>query len=293
MASKPQKQDAPQPEEPKNLPANVSTMVSSSNIAKLSEAEMKEMAGVEGAGLSDSVEDRGTPLLYIAQKGSPQVDERDAKYLQGLKPGMAFNNLTGEMFDAEKEGVPFLPCFMRVAWTEWTPRDSGGGFHGEHPRNVDMNRLRAKPWSHPKKPDKVRRDIFVLPNGHELKLTHKYYGIIVPTWSPIIVPMASTSLGCSTRIQGLIQAQKVAAGNRIVTKPGVWNIFNLKTTYEKNDDGNWFQWSASIQGPNDNVGLREAAKQFAILCAQGTVKEASPTEDVAVGGAPDDKDIPI
>lgn len=260
------------------------------------EAMMAELEGVVGAGLSDSVEDRGTPLIYIAQKGSPQVDERDAKYLAGLKQGMAFNNLTGQMYDAEHDGFPFLPCFMRMTYEEWTPRDSGGGggYHGSHPRNVDMAALGAKPFV--KKNGETRRDIFILPNGRELKLTAKYYGVIPATWSPVVIPMASTSLGASVRLQALIGEQKINAGGRIVPKPAYFNIYNLKTAYESNEDGTWFQWAVGgILGENTDKQLRDFCKVFAIGCAKNEIKEAKPTDDIGGmnGSAPKDDDIPV
>lgn len=248
---------------------------------------LEELAGVEGAGLSDSVEDRGTPLLYLAQKNSPQVEERDAKYVKGLKPGMAFNNLTGEMYDAEKDGLVFLPCYMRVTWDEWTTRDDGGGFHGSHDRHSQITQT-AKTFE---KKGKTRRDILVLPNGHELKLTAKYYGVIAATWSPIIVPMSSTNLGCSVKLQALISAQKIQVSGRIVTKPAYWTKFRLRTTFESNDDGSWFQWAPSIDGPNEDRNLREFCKQFAVACAKNEVKVSAPVSEI--GTAPKDGDIPI
>jgi hypothetical protein len=254
------------------------------------EATLKELEGVVGAGLSDSTEDRGTPLIYLAQKGSPQIDERDAKYLPGLKIGMAFNNLTGEMYDAEEEGLPFLPCFMRMTWDEWTPRIEGGGFHGSHPRNFDMEKAGAKPFV--KKNGKERRDIFVLPDGHELKLTAKYYGVIPTTWSPVIIPMASTSLGAATRLQAIIAAQKIKVGEKIVPKPAFWTNYVLKSVYETNDDGTWFQWSVGeLQGKNENKELREFCKAFALACERNEVKMSEPVAES--GGAPKDGDVPI
>lgn len=277
-------------EEKKNVPAEIQR-VSVPGIVEATAEELAELQGVVGAGLSDSVEDRGTPLIYLAQKGSPQVDERDAKFLKGLKAGMAFNNLTGEMYDAEHDGLPFLPCFMRMSWEEWTPRDAGGGYHGSHPRNIDMIALGAKQFQKNEK-SKPRRDIYVLPSGNELKLTAKYYGVIPTTWSPVIIPMASTSLGCSSRLQAMIGAQKIKMGDQIVPKPAFWTNYVLKTVYETNDDGNWFQWTVGeVQGENKDSALKNFCKMFALACARNEVKESK--QENEVGGAPKDNDVPI
>jgi len=255
--------------------------------------ELAEYEGVIGAGQSESVEDRGTPLLYVAQKQSPQCEERDAKYIKDLKAGMAFNNLTGQMYDTEHDGMPFLPCYMRMVWSEWTPRDDGGGFHGEHHRSLNMESIGAKPFRRNEKSD-PRRDIFVMPNGHELKLTAKYYGVIPMTWSPIIIPMALTSLGCSTKLQALIESFKVMINGRILPKPAYHNTYVLKTTYESNDDGSWFQWAVGEVKPTGDKNLREFCRQFAIACAKNEVKESKPLQEVAsVRTAPKDGDVPI
>jgi len=288
MVAKAQKADAPQPEEPK-VPA-VQTL--NTGLTKLSEEELAELQGVEGAGLTDSVEDRGTPLIYIAQRQTPQAEERDAKYVKGLKPGMVFNNLTGRFWDAEHEGFPICPCFTRVSWDEWTPRDDGGGFHGSHPRNVDMKAMGAKNFV--TKQGKVRRDVYTLPNGHELKLTQKYYAVLPGDWTPVVIPMASVNLGVATRLQALIGDQKAQVGNRVVIKPAFWQIYRLKTVY-KTGEGNtsWFEYSVSADGPNENAELRKFCKAFAIACQNNEIKESEPIKETSSGPDPKDKDIPI
>lgn len=236
------------------------------------ENTLAELTGVEGAGRSDHVEDRGTPLLYLAQKGTPQIDKKQANYVKGLEVGMAFNNLTGEHWDAENEGVVLLPCFFRVTWDEWTPRDEGGGFHGSHPRDVDMAALKATPRE-------GRADIYDLPGGNELKLTHAYFCVVESTWQPIVVPMSSTNLGASRKIQSLIDAQKIQVNGRIVTKPAFWSRFVFRSVYDENDQGSWYKWTASIDGPTESPQLRDFCKQFALSCARNEVKVSAPSSE--------------
>lgn len=271
-------------EQPKT---NVTTL--NTGLARLSESELSELQGVEGAGLTDSVEDRGTPLIYLAQRQTPQAEERDAKYIKGLKPGMVFNNLTGRFWDAENEGFPILPCFTRVSWDEWTPRDDGGGFHGSHPRNTNLVSL-GKPLV--TKQGKTRRDIIVLPNGHELKLTQKYYAVIPGDWTPIVIPMTSTNLGAATRLQALIGDQKAQVGNKVIVKPAFWQIYTLRTVYRTEGTNAWFEFSVSLTGPNENVDLRNFCKNFALACQRNEIQEAKPT-DASSGAAPNDGDVPI
>lgn len=262
------------------------------NIAVADAAMLAEIQGVEGAGVSDNVEDRGVPLLYIVQKGSPQLDKKKLeKYITGSEVGMCFNNLTNALFSAEDEGIPILPCYFRVNWNEWTPRDDGGGFHGSHPRNTPLLNS-ARQWVDPEDPEKTRRDIYVMPNGHELRLTAHYYCILQKTWEPIIVPMASTNLTPSRQLQTMIGAQKIQAGDRIIVKPAFHTVFNLRTVYKDDGDNQWYKYSPSIVGPNDNPALREYCKQFAMACQKNEVKMAA-AENEGEGEAPNKDDIPV
>lgn len=250
-------------------------------IQEASEEELRDIEGVAGAGLSDNVDDRGTPLLYIAQKGSKQVNKKEAKYVEGLEVGMCFNNLTNEMYDTEAEGVQFLPCFFRVNWNEWTPLEQGGGFHGSHPRDTPLVRKG--------KVREGRRDIIDLPDGHELILTHHYFGVIPATWSPIIVPMSSTNLGSSTTLQALIGAQKIQTANGIVIKPAFWNTYLLKTVYDSNDKGDWYRYLPSMEGPVEDPQLKAFCKEFALACARNEIKMAAPVDE----GTEESKSVPI
>lgn len=251
-----------------------------------------ELEGVEGAGRSDRAEDRGTPLLYIAQKMSPQVDKKQAAaYIEGLEVGNVFNSVTKEFYDAEGDGLEILPCYYRVNWNEWTPRDEGGGFHGSHPRDTDLLK-HAKPFVD--KNGKVRRDIFVMDNGHELRLTSHYFCILPQTWRPIIIPMASSNLGAARVLQGMIDAQLVQVGERIVPAPGFWTRYLLSTAFKEFDEGNAYTYVVRSLGPNDNKALREHCKAFALACKNNEVKVAQPVDDgTASEGSVGDKDIPV
>ena len=43
-------------------------------------------------------EDMALPFVRILGQLSPQVTEGDAKYIEGAKPGMIYNTVTGECF---------------------------------------------------------------------------------------------------------------------------------------------------------------------------------------------------
>lgn len=259
-----------------------------SGVRALSAEDMADIAGVEGAGLSQNVDDRGTPLLYIAQKSSPQVNRKESSYIEGLEVGMAFNNLTGRFWDAENAGMPMLPCFFRANWVEWTPRDAGGGFQGMHPRDTPLqDKCRAV---------EGRRDQLDMPNGNRLVLTHHYFCIIAETLQPIIVPMSSTNLGASRRLQALIGEQRGSGPDgRLVQLPGYVNIYNFKTVWDSNDQGDWYKWAPTIMSENNDRQLMSLCREFALICKKGDVEIARPIDESggASGDAMGSKDAPI
>jgi hypothetical protein len=71
------------------------------------------------------------PQLKLLQKSSHEVDEDNAAYVKGAKPGMFFLTTTGELFDGEA-GVLVVPADFQRRFLEFVPEDQGGGFRGAH-----------------------------------------------------------------------------------------------------------------------------------------------------------------
>jgi hypothetical protein len=75
-------------------------------------------------------EDLQLPRLVLAQKMSPEVDEAAPEYMDGLKVGQLFNNMTKEIY------APVLEFTVVRAdpprWVEFYPRTEGGGVKDLH-----------------------------------------------------------------------------------------------------------------------------------------------------------------
>jgi hypothetical protein len=264
-----------------------------SALAQVSSDLEDEFAGVEGAGRSDNSADRGTPLIYVAQKISPQVDKNKPEFIPGLEAGNAFNNLTGEFWDAEGEGLDFLPCFFRANWLEWVPRDAGGGFKGSHPfmTDAELQRFGAR-----KDPD--RGDRWHTAEGHDLVLTHQYFGVLPATMSPAVVPMSSTNLGASRRMQNMIDSARVeTASGRVATLPAWFLPWKLRTVYKSNDQGSWYGWAPQRLGHVQDEStytapdVRALCRAFYDACVADQVKVAQPMSDAEAGAG--DESVPI
>lgn len=71
------------------------------------------------------------PFLSLIQTMSPQLIAKKSEYIEGAAPGMFFDSVTQDLFDGEK-GVTLVPCLTEHVFTEWVPREKGGGFRGRH-----------------------------------------------------------------------------------------------------------------------------------------------------------------
>jgi len=74
--------------------------------------------------------DRKLPIIELLQSNSPEVVESRGKVFAGCFR----NSVTGEIY----ETVFMTPALTDHVWTEWIPRDDGGGFRGRHPKNAKI-----------------------------------------------------------------------------------------------------------------------------------------------------------
>jgi hypothetical protein len=89
----------------------------------------------EDAGLgfeNQTMADRKLPIIELLQSNSPEVAESKGK----VWAGQFRNTVTGEIY----EEVFFVPAITDNCWTEWIPRDDGGGFRGRHAINSKIVR---------------------------------------------------------------------------------------------------------------------------------------------------------
>ena len=79
---------------------------------------------------NQDMSDRKLPIIELLQSNSPEVAESKGK----VWAGMFRNTVTGEIY----EEVLFTPAITDHCWTEWIPRDDGGGFKGRHPKGTKI-----------------------------------------------------------------------------------------------------------------------------------------------------------
>lgn len=151
--------------------------------------------------------DMAIPFLGLIQKMSPQLDESDPAYIEGAKPGSLFNTITGDLYDGQS-GVIVLPCATEHVFTEWVPRDKGGGFAGIH-------KLDSPVVAEAKKAGQFGR-LTNPENGNDLVETFYMYAMLldgvdaVDYVTPVVIAFTSTKIKVYRKIMTQLRTVKLS-----------------------------------------------------------------------------------
>ena len=210
-----------------------------------------------------SQQDLALPFLKILGQLSPEVNERDGKYVKGAKAGMIFNSVTGELYDGVK-GIDVVPCFYKLEYIEW--KDRGEGLGAPIAIYDSSSDIMSKT-----KPDANYKDR--LPNGNYIEKTASHFVIILgDSPSTALISMKSTQLKISRKWNSMMSGIKMKGANGMFTPASFSHIYKLKTTQMSNDKGTWFGWEVSKVGPVTDKGLYDQAKGFSENISKGSVK---------------------
>ena len=228
-----------------------------SDVALTSMFEQDQAGGMDGMGQGDFA----MPFLRVLGQLSPEVNERDAKYVEGAKAGMIFNTVTKQAYDGV-EGVNVIPCGYKREYVEWSDRGEGtsapvaihsveSGIIKEATRGADY---------------KDR-----LPNGNYLENTASYF-VLTEDMQQALITMKSTQLKVSRSWNSMMNSIKLQGKNGMFTPAAYSHVYNLSTVQQSNDKGTWFGWNVQKVGPIQDKNLYEAAKQFASSVGNVQVK---------------------
>ena len=188
---------------------------------------------------SVGVEDITIPRLGLVQSLSPEVDDSDPKYIEGIKPGDFFNSLTREVYTAP---VPVVFVDRKKEYAVFKKRSAGGGFRGSFSTEAEAKAAINAGEEPPEQMDIVE--------------TATNFGLILDeegrVRSEIVIPMTSTKLKVDRQINSMIRLRGAARFS---------SIFYLDSTKEKNDKGTFYNIRATI-GPWVSQDIAEAAKRM-------------------------------
>ena len=218
-----------------------------------------------------SQEDLALPFLKVLGQLSPEVNKRDAKYVEGAEPGMILNTVTNALYDGAK-GIQVLPVFYKRQYIEWQDRgESKGAPVHIYEAGDDIPKSTR---------DKQNKDR--LANGNYLENTANHFVVVLgdsPTTA--LISMKATQLKISKKWNSMMLGTKMprANGNGVFTPPTYSHIYKLKTVQQSNDKGTWFGWDVSQLGAVKDKTVYDIAKNFAVSISKGEVKAKHGTEE--------------
>ena len=249
----------------------------------------------EGQGLENvTAADKAIPRLYLLQKTSPQCDEDSDGYVPGAKKGMLWNSLTGELHDAQGEGVRILPVYMHKEYVERDPDTNK--FVATHPLNTP---LLAGCTVNDKR-------IHILPNGNKLMETANHFVVVLAaagaSWG--IISMASSAMKVSKQLIGLADGLRLPRknGKGKFKPPSFSHVYLLKAVPKSSETFNWMGWELTAEGAVQDADAFAFAAEFSKALMIGAVKAAPEVEQtegvhdaefVDNGTAGTDKEVPF
>lgn len=248
---------------------------------------IEDMAADTELGGKVTLKDIAVPYLYVLQSNSPQVNADHSKYIKNAVSGMWYLTNLELVFDGREQGLEFIPCYFESLVTEWTPRESGGGLIASYDPGASILDS-AKP--------NERGQLF-LPNGHQLIDTAYHYVLVKrpdnKSWTQAIMPMKSTALKVSRRMNSTIQTTMIPGTNK--QAPRWLYKWHALTTRETKDQ---YVFSAPkfTQLGMVTAGEYNAAKQYAQIAAKGLLRRAaleSSAEETVDNKSIDDGNIPF
>ena len=215
-------------------------------------------------------EDLALPFLKVLMPLSPEVNERDGKYVKGAKPGMIFNSVTKDIYDGAK-GINVLPCHYLKQYVEWQDRGTSTGSPvAIHKADSDIMGKVTR--------DKSNKDR--LANGNYIETTANHFVFLLgDNPSTALISMKSTSLVVSRKWLTSMMGIKLPGTNGLYTPPTYSHIYNLKSVQMTNDKGTWFGWTYTKVGPVQDTAVYAMAKTFSERISKGEVKVKHGSEE--------------
>ena len=202
-------------------------------------------------------QDLALPFLRILGQLSPQVNKRDAKYVEGAEPGMIYNTVTGELYDGEK-GINVIPAHYKREYVEWQDRGEGAGAPvGVHAATSAIIQEANR--------DSTGKDR--LKNGNYLENTASYFVIVCKEDSAetALITMKSTQLKVSRTWNSMMSGLKLQGKNGLFNPPSFSQVYKLTVTRESSKDYTWGGWViefVEVLNPSKNLKTLQSTQAF-------------------------------
>jgi len=210
------------------------TKAKTTDVAELDEEFERELQADAGKGVSTEADDNLVPLIYVLQPLSPQVQQGPA-YIQGASAGDIWLKNASDPIVKGSEGIWYMPCAMYLRWTEWIPRDKGGGFVASYEY---FGRNNPPPGASRDESEKGRPR-FRFATGNECVETRYEAGYVWRDGQPMpyVIPFKSTG---HTVARGWMTRRGSLRRKDGTIWPSWSHIYRLTTTTKRNNLGLWY-----------------------------------------------------
>jgi len=212
------------------------------------------LRGDSGKGAEEiKSDDVSTPILKILHQLSPECNSRDAKYVEGAKPGMIYAASLGQLIDGEKDGINVLIAHAQTRYPEWQERgDSASAPVGTH---LEI----------PADAVEERNGRYRLPNGNYVEKTAYFYvlALVNDEMRPCVMPMRSSNLSPARELNNLIKNLRFKDDQGPYQPASYAAVYNLKTVGRTSGSKSWHVYKPSI-ARNLDVSKKEDADVYLI-----------------------------
>jgi hypothetical protein len=176
--------------------------------------------------------DGSMPFIIVLQQMTPVVAEQQ---IEGIRAGMLYNTVTQQYY-GNPEGMLFVPATTRHQYTEFVPRDKGGGYRGQHEINSPVvkaaiaNSKEFGEYYHPE-------------TGNELVETFYVFGVVCDGDHPAgqaLMAFTSSKIKPYKNWISLVRAHTVTNPRnpeQKVIPPLYAHLTRITTEMKKNDKG--------------------------------------------------------
>ncbi|BCV06173.1 MAG: hypothetical protein CM15mV127_210 [Caudoviricetes sp.] len=205
-------------------------------------------------------DDVSTPILKILHQLSPECNERDAKHVEGAKPGMIYSSGFGSLIESDK-GLDVVIAHAQTRYPEWQERgDSASAPVGTH---IEI----------PAEAKEEKNGRYRLPNGNYVEKTAYFYvlAMVDGEVKPAVIPMRSSNLSPARELNNLIKNLRFSDDKGSFNPASYAAVYNLKTVGRTAGSKSWHVYKPSrvrnLDVSNkDDASIYEVAQQLQKNC---------------------------
>lgn len=193
-----------------------------------------DISKVSGMGTENLDAGSALPFVRILQDLSPQLKSNKDEYVEGSKAGDLFFNKTKTVL---ANPLSIIPVYTKAVYTEWIPRNKGGGYVASHPLTIDPSYQKGR-----------ERQYDEWLGENELRYTSYWFILaeIDGNWEEAIIPFTSSQLKVSRKLTADINRFRYEQDKSIIPPlfAQKWQLSTVMETSKNNDD----YWNFEISG---------------------------------------------